>query len=135
MPERPKRSSPLSDDGDPELEAVLDAARKALVGASGWTIEPCHYDSLRESLESIGHPCNDCHITIALRAVLSEIPKLRRRTDTSYAGLSPDQTLYECRWKSNFFKRMMYLKFAMNGELFELFRLHENVERNANEVH
>ena len=60
------------------------------------------------------------------RVALSEIPKIRRREDRSYSGLEDGQVLYDCRWKSNYFKRTMYLKFAWNGEMVELFTLHEH---------
>ena len=135
MPERPTRSSLPGADRDAELEAVLNAARKALRRGDGWTIEQCNYDRLRADLEAICIHCDECSVTVALRAALSEITKLRQRQDASYSGLEAGQTLYDCRWKSTYFKRTMYLKFAMNGELVELFTLHEHKEIDSHEVH
>ena len=127
MPDRPKRSTSLSDDSDAGLDAALNAAREAVRRrADNWTIEPRLYDRLRTDLDAIGHTCNEPAATAALRVALSEIPKIRRREDRSYSGLEEGQVLYDCRWKSNYFKRTMYLKFAWNGEMVELFTLHEH---------
>jgi hypothetical protein len=128
MPGRSKRSSTPSDDRDAQLVAVLEAARKALRRGDGWTIDQSHYDRLRADFEAIGFQCNEVSITVALRSALSEIKVLRRRTDTSYAGLADGQTLYDCRWASDYFKRTMYIKFAMNDELLELLTFHQHSE-------
>jgi hypothetical protein len=118
-----------------ELAAVLEAARKALRSADGWTIEPSLYDRLRADLSAIGLCCNDCIVTLALRAAFAEITRLRRRADPSYSGLEAGQTLFQCRWKSDHFKREMYIKFAMNEGIVELLRLHEHREGKNHEVH
>ena len=131
MSGRPKWSSSSADD----LDAVLNAARKALSRADGWTIEQSLYGRLRADLEAIDHTCNDYSVTVALRTAFSEITRLRRRVDASYSGLEDGQTLYDCRWKSGYFKRTMYLKFAINSEFVELFRLHEHRESGGHEVH
>ena len=86
---------------------------------------------LRKDLVAIGHTCNEPAVTIALRAAFSEISRIRRREDRSYSGLEDGQTLYDCRWESSYFKRIMYLKFALNGEIVELFSLHEHREEDA----
>src|SRR5262249_6236736 len=135
MSERPQRSSKPSGDRDEELEAVLDSARNALRRGNGWAIEQSHHDRLRRDLETIGHACNQRSLTVALRTALAEIQAVRRRADPSYSGLEDGQTLYDVCWVSDYFKRTMYLKFAMNEGILELLSLHEHREKGSHEVH
>ncbi len=130
MPERPKRSSSLSDNRDAGLEAVLNAALKALRRGDGLEIEPRHHDRLRADCETLGVKGDYFSILIALRRAFSELTsdKLCRREDVSYAGLCAGQTLYQGRWESTFFSRTMYVKFALTEEGLELFTFHEHRE-------
>jgi len=127
MPEHPKKRRPGLNS---ELHTILSVARKALARGDGWDIEPHHYDRLRKECEELGIPGNSQSITIALRQAFSEITEsdLRRRHDTSYSGSEPGQTLYDCRWQSESRARIMYVKFAINGERVEVFTFHEHRE-------
>lgn len=113
-----------------ELVAVLSAAKKAVARGDGWAIEPAHYNRLRADCEPLGLK-SEFAITIGLRRAFEEITAddLRRRRDKSYAGLQPDQTLYQARWESSHFSRMMYVKFALTEDGIELFTFHENSEQ------
>ena len=136
MPERPKDHSSTSGDPDAELAAVLSAARKALRRGDGWDIEPCHLARLHRDCAALGISPTEPSLTIAIRTAFGEITRLRRRTDESYAGLALGQTLYEARWLSSHFGRMMYIKFALCGETVELLTFHEHVEKTkSHEVH
>jgi len=126
MPEEPERPTPQGASDDSALEAVLVAARRVLARGDGWDSEQHHYDRLRADCEKLGIHGNYQSITIALRDAFYEITaaELRRKADSSYAGLSSGQTLYTCRWESRRFSRTMYVKFALTDGGLEIFTFH-----------
>lgn len=128
MPGPSKHQPPASDEDGKTLEAVLQAARRALARGDGWVCEDSHYNRLRCDCEHLGIGGSSYDINLALRDAINEIRvrDMKRKADESYGGLESGQTLYVCVWDSRRFKRRMYFKFAMNELDVEVFTFHED---------
>ena len=110
------------------MEDILATARKVLKRGDGLNYDQGNYDRIRAECERLG-VFGEVRMLSAIRQAFGEITakQLHQRRDTSWSGLYPDQTLFECRWPSGQFSTVMYLKFALSADGYlEMLSFHEN---------
>lgn len=129
MADSTQADQPAANDGfDPER--VQRHLLTALNRGDGIDIDAVHYDRLRAYFATLGIH-TETGIFAAIRAGFREVvaTEIKQRVDGSYSGLQDGQTLFQCRWRSASFNKVMYAKFALlDGDRIELFTFHESTE-------